>query len=213
MGSVPHLYTTGDNDPEIEPRQYYRHYLYCDACGSFDLEPWTTGDTAAIAKKRARLAKAARIATLLLVVVPAWVFFGLLASLVFLLILGAGVVVALLVRGLVGGEAAATGWRFVKAALVMLLPVALAEWVARDLLPPIPMLLGGLVIVAGLLVAREVLAAKIEHLGMRCRQCGATYANGTSFFTNLDANPRKLTVSEVPRPLGVSHFLVGKSVP
>ena len=38
MGSVPHLYTTGDNDPEVEPVQEYRYYRYCDACGSFNLE-------------------------------------------------------------------------------------------------------------------------------------------------------------------------------
>jgi len=40
MGSVSVLTSTGDNDPEIYPTDYYRHYLYCDQCGSFDLKLW-----------------------------------------------------------------------------------------------------------------------------------------------------------------------------
>jgi hypothetical protein len=61
MGSVSHLYTTGDNDPEIEPQQYYRHYMYCDACGSFDLNHWDSVDSSAPASEstRKRLATAA----------------------------------------------------------------------------------------------------------------------------------------------------------
>jgi hypothetical protein len=90
MGSVPDLYTTGDNDPEIEPVQYYRHYLYCDACGSFAL-----------------------------------------------------------------------------------------DYVSN---------------------------------GLRCRDCASTYAYGTPFFTRLDANPRQLTVSDVPRPLGSSPYVRGAFV-
>ena len=61
MGSVPDIYTTGDNDPEIEPVQYYRHYLYCDACGSFELDSWIVPDNHGILEKtRQRLAMAAR---------------------------------------------------------------------------------------------------------------------------------------------------------
>ncbi len=40
MGSVKELNYTGDNDPEIYPQQYYRHYLYCDNCGSFKISSW-----------------------------------------------------------------------------------------------------------------------------------------------------------------------------
>ncbi|MCF8243830.1 MAG: hypothetical protein K9J37_02060 [Saprospiraceae bacterium] len=40
MGSVKSLTTTGDNDPELFPEEYYRHYMYCDDCGSFKIEPW-----------------------------------------------------------------------------------------------------------------------------------------------------------------------------
>lgn len=40
MGSVKDLVTTGDNDEPIFPVSYYRHYCYCDQCGSFKLEPW-----------------------------------------------------------------------------------------------------------------------------------------------------------------------------
>lgn len=37
MGCVTDITTTGDNDEPIFPESYYRHYLYCDQCGSFDL--------------------------------------------------------------------------------------------------------------------------------------------------------------------------------
>ena len=40
MGSVRILTTIGDNDPELEAVDYYRHYFYCDHCGSFKIEPW-----------------------------------------------------------------------------------------------------------------------------------------------------------------------------
>ncbi|MDJ0837433.1 MAG: hypothetical protein QNK37_13020 [Acidobacteriota bacterium] len=40
MGSVTEQTVTGDNDPEIEPMAYFRHYLYCDKCGSFRIERW-----------------------------------------------------------------------------------------------------------------------------------------------------------------------------
>ena len=150
MGSVPHLYTTGDNDPEIEPVQYYRHYLYCDDCGSFDLGTWFTPDN------HEALTRAGR-----------WL--GLAA--------------------LVAAAATVVAW-------LMLGPLAAA---------------GGIVVV-GLLVARSALASKVERAGMRCRECGATYAGGTPFFTDLDANPRNLTLEDVPRPLGVSHFERGRYV-
>ena len=52
MGSVAVLTTSGDNDPELEPVQSYRHYLYCDACGSFDLVPWEAGDRAQMERRR-----------------------------------------------------------------------------------------------------------------------------------------------------------------
>lgn len=113
MGSVRDLYTTGDNDPEIHPRSYYRHYLYCDGCGSFELEPWVQTENRA----------------------------------------------------------------------------------------------------EGLLAWRSALGSKIETLGLRCRRCQATYAYGTPFFTDLDANPLGLTVDEVPRPKGVTPFEIGADVP
>lgn len=40
MGSVKDITVTGDNDPEIYPVEYYRHYMYCDKCGSFDIKAW-----------------------------------------------------------------------------------------------------------------------------------------------------------------------------
>jgi len=56
VGSVAVLTTSGDNDPELEPVQSYRHYLYCDACGSFDLVPWEAGDRAQMERRRHWLA-------------------------------------------------------------------------------------------------------------------------------------------------------------
>ena len=40
MGCVTDLTTTGDNDEEIDPVDYYRHYMYCDKCGSFKIQQW-----------------------------------------------------------------------------------------------------------------------------------------------------------------------------
>jgi hypothetical protein len=75
MGSVRELYTTGDNDPEIEPVRYYRHYLYCDACGSFDLQPWQTPQDEARERTRHTLAMVAvfcSLLVLLLAVASLW---------------------------------------------------------------------------------------------------------------------------------------------
>lgn len=44
MGSVKELKTTGDNDPELFPEEYYRHYMYCDNCGSFNITPWMASE-------------------------------------------------------------------------------------------------------------------------------------------------------------------------
>jgi len=156
MGSVPDLTTTGDNDPEIFPVRYYRHYLYCDACGSFDLGPWMTpGNWESIEKTRRRLGTAA---------------------------------------------------------LISLPMVAVGAWSASEFYPPLLVLLAGLIVIIGLLVVRVVLGSRIESAGMRCRQCDSTYRNGSPFFTDLDANPRSLTVADVPRPLGSSPYTRGESV-
>ena len=157
MGTVTDLYTTGDNDPEIEPICYYRHYVYCDACGSFQLEPLMSDNQEEVERKRRRL-------LILVLSVPP-----------------VGLALGLLVVGTLSS-------------------------LAR------PMLFLALLLVVVLLVARAVLASKIEVLGLKCRRCSATYRHGTPFFTDLLANPRNLTVSEVPRPLGSSLFWRGASV-
>lgn len=48
MGCVTEQAVTGDNDPEVDQVRYYRHYLYCDACGSFDLKARLTPNHAII---------------------------------------------------------------------------------------------------------------------------------------------------------------------
>lgn len=40
MGCVTDIITTGDNDEPIFPVSRYRHYYYCDQCGSFELRPY-----------------------------------------------------------------------------------------------------------------------------------------------------------------------------
>lgn len=212
MGSVRDLYTTGDNDPEIEPQQYYRHYLYCDACGSFELSPWTgRRDPERIERKRHGLAVAALIASPL-VVVSLWSLLGLVLSPAALVALAAGMIIAPVLRGWVTPESAAKRWRFVKWSLLAILMLWLADELVKVFLPPWLMLAGGLLLIAGLLVARGLVGSSSEFLGLRCRRCEAAYAYGTPFFTDLDANPRHLTVSEVPRPLGSSPFQRGASV-
>lgn len=219
MGSVPELYISGDNDPEIDPVQYYRHYLYCDACSSFELVSWMKPDHhEQLEKRRQQLAKAALFATPF-VLVPGWLALGLVPSLAFLAVLATGIVLSLVFRGLLlkalGGvnDYLATRWGLLKAALPWLVVVVVAQWLATDFfLPHWVTLIAGLILVVGLLAWREFLGSRIESLGMRCRPCGATYAHGTAFFTNLDANPRGLTVADVPRPLGSSYFEVGASV-
>ena len=106
MASVSDIIITGDNDPEIFPEQYHMHYLYCDACGTFELEPWT------------------------------------------------------------GDDSATKGLRKV-----------------------------------GQAVVHAVTGGHAHHHGLRCTHCPATYAHGTTFFIELDSNPRGYTMSDVPRPL------------
>ena len=107
--------------------------------------------------------------------------------------------------------------RLGKAALffALLVLVAVAQWLASGFYVPRPALLvGGLVLALGLLVlGSKILASEAgSTFGLRCTRCDATYANNSPFFTDLEANPRHLTVSDVPRPLGSSTFLRGKSV-
>lgn len=231
MGSVPDLYTSGDNDPEIEPVRYYRHYLYCDACGSFALDAWMAPENhERLERTRRRLAQAALL-SLAVVLASAWLVLGLLPSPAFLVALVAGIALALLAWPIVwravwgwpavtaplaaswrAAEPVAGRWRFFKATLLWLLVVSTVEWFANQLFPASLVLVTSLIVVVGLLVVRGVLGSKIEYVGLRCRQCAATYAHGTPFFTNLDANPRNLAPADVPRPLGSSHFLRGKSV-
>lgn len=221
MGSVRDLYTTGDNDPELYPTQYYRHYLYCDACGSFELGSWMAPDNhEALERTRQRLATAS-VYSLPLVLVSGWLALGLVLPLSFWVSMAAGIALALILWGLIWkalwgrDQPIAARWRFFKKVLLWLLIVVVLEWLA-DLatihVSPWLLLLAGILVIVGLLIAREVLGSKIELVGLRCGQCGATYAHGAPFFTDLDANPRNLTVADVPRPLGVSPFLRGDSV-
>lgn len=212
MGSIAVLTTSGDNDPELEPVQSYRHYLYCDACGSFDLEPWKTGERPENDAKRRGLALVALWLTPLLLV-PAWNATGIALSLPLLLFFAVAMVLVLLLFAWLWGTnaPAASRWRFVRRAIPWLAALLVAESLSA-LLPRWQMAAAGAILIALALGTRAVLAGRIEWLGMRCRACGATYGNGTAFFQDLDANPRGLTVSDVPRPLGRSPYRQGRVV-
>jgi hypothetical protein len=215
MGSVKDLYTTGDNDPEITPVRYFRHYFYCDACGSFQLAPWMGPENHAdLEQSRKKLARAAWLGVPLLLV-SGWQALGLIPSAVWLPILAAGVTLAVLAWVYfleLADPRVRAGLRFIKRVLVWLPAVALIQWLGSEVLPPWLVLVAVGLGIAGLVTWREVLGSKIEYLGLRCAECGAAYAHGTAFFTDLEANPRGLTVAEVPRPLGSSAFHRGASV-
>lgn len=87
MGSVPDLVTTGDNDPEIYPVQYYRHYLYCDECGSFELDPWVEPENhRQIEKIQKRLNQVAIVSLIAAIVSTILAFLGMPILLLFSLI-------------------------------------------------------------------------------------------------------------------------------
>lgn len=211
MGSVSYLYTTGDNDPEIEPVQYYRHYMYCDACGSFEVEPWADREPEVVENIRHNYAVVAFLVSPL-VVVGLWASLGFVLSPITLVALAAGMVIAPVLRGWVSSESAATRWRFVKWSLVAIPLLWVAEELVDGGMAPWLMLVGGGLLLVALLVARALVEMNVQYRGVRCRSCNATYANGTPFFTDLKANPRQLTVADVPRPLGSSYFIRGASV-
>lgn len=212
MGSVRDLYTTGDNDPEIEPQQYYRHYLYCDSCGSFDLHPSTEpGELARTENKRHRLAMAAFVAAPF-ALVGLWSLLGFVLSPAALVATIAAMVIAPVLRGWATPEQATQRWRLVRWSLLAVGMLLLADALVVDLVPAWLMFVGGLLLVLVLLTVRLMTEPEIGRQGLVCRGCNAAYAYGTPFFSNLDANPRNLTVAEVPRPLGSSQFLRGASV-
>lgn len=216
MGCVPDLYTTGDNDPELESVQYYRHYLYCDACGSFELDPWITpDDSGRLETTRRRLANVA-LFLIPVAVVSGWEALGFFVSPTFLLVFALAIVISpplRIIPELFRAERDSWRLRFAKGTLLLLPLVAITELLASDLIPSAwLLLLVTLIVITGLLISRAVIGSKIQYVGMRCRQCAATYVYGTPFFTDLDANPRKLTMDVVPRPLGSSPFQRGASV-
>ena len=212
MGNVAVLTTSGDNDPEIEPVQYYRHYYYCDACGSFDLEHWESPGRPEIERQQRRLASVAVWATPLLAV-PAWEATGIAFHLSFLVFFATGIALALVLFGWLWGVTERIPARrrlFVRG--IQWFAVFLgAEWLC-GLVPCRGMAATGAVVIVAALAWRAALPSRIELLGLRCRGCGATYRHQTAFFRDLDANPRGLTASDVPRPLGRSPFLRGKTV-
>ncbi len=211
MGNVAVLTTSGDNDRELEPVQSYRHYLYCDSCASFDLEPWETADGSEVDRKRRRPALLGLWATPLLLV-PAWEAMGVAFHLSFLVYFAIAMAFALVLFAWFWGTNGpiAARWRFVVRALPWFAAFLVAEWLC-GLLPRWKVATAGVVVIAVALVWRAVLP-RVEVLGLRCRECGTTYAHHTAFFQDLDANPHGLTASDVPRPQGRSPYLVGRTV-
>jgi hypothetical protein len=215
MGTVSDLYTTGDNDPEIEPVQYTRHYPYCDACGSFELEPWKGPDGhEKIEATRERLRRAA-VLTVPLLFAAGWLTFNLFPTPALALFLTLAVVYGVLVRRdyyRLEEPGVRHAWRLLGRAFLWLPVVGLVQWIATRLLPAWVVLVALSVVFVGLWVTRAGLGAKIVYRGLRCRRCQATYAAGSPFFTDMAANPRGLTVADVPRPLGSSLTWRGASV-
>lgn len=215
MGSVPILTPSGDNDPQIEPVQTFRHYHYCDACGSFDLESWESVARAPLERSRARLAALALYATPL-VLVPAWHATGAVLPLSLVALVLMGIAVQQVLKSLPFEPLRTSGWlrtcwRFALGAGLWFLLLALAEGLSWLLTPGAVALVGGLV-VAGALTRRAALAARWRILGVRCRQCAATYAHGAPFFADLDANPRGFAPADIPRPLHRVLYSLGRSV-
>jgi hypothetical protein len=217
VGSVPILRTSGDNDPELEPVQSLRHYLYCDACGSFDLDPWEAVEPAPLERHRTRLMAVARY-SLPFVVVPAWHAAwhaaGWAPTLSVLLFVAMGIAFMQVLRSLPlktlrKSEEFRAQRHFLLGASRWLVLLMLAEGLSW-LLPAGWVALGGVLVVAGALAWRAALAAHEETLGVRCRQCAATYGFRTPFFADLDANPRGLTEADVPRPLSRLEYREGR---
>jgi hypothetical protein len=202
VGSVPILTTSGDNDPELEPVQSLRHYLYCDACGSFDLDPWEAVERTPLERHRTRLMAVARYA-LPFVVVPAWHAAGWVPPLSVLLFVAMGIAFMQVLRSLPfktlrKSEGLRAQWRFVLGASRWWVLLVLAEGLSR-LLPAGWVALVGVLVVAGALAWRAALATHADTLGVRCRQCAATDGFRTPFFADLDANPRRPVVDR-PEP-------------
>jgi hypothetical protein len=212
MGSIAVLTTSGDNDPEIEPVQSYRHYLYCDGCGSFELGPWETADRAEIERRRRRFGRLAVWATPL-VAVPAWEATGIGIDLSLVAYLAIGISLALVLFAWLWGapERIPGRRRLVRQGIPWFVAFAVTEWLCGFLTCWV-LAAAGAVVIGGALVWRAALSSRIESLGLRCRGCGATYGYQTAFFRDLEANPRGLTASDVPRPLGRTPFLKGKTI-
>jgi len=72
MGSVKTVHTTGDNDPEIFPKDYHAYYLYCDKCGSFEIKQWIEPpnhmELIRLEKRLGQLATVSLVATLISIV-------------------------------------------------------------------------------------------------------------------------------------------------
>ncbi len=212
MGSIAVLTTTGDNDPEIEPVQLYRHYFYCDACGSFDLEPWERPGSDETRRRQHRLANVAVWATPWLLV-PVWKAGGIGLDLSLLTFLALGLEFALVLFAWIWGtpERLADRRRSAAWSLRWFASVLGAEWLCGFWTGWMVAATGALAIAAAL-AWRAALASWLVSLGLRCRGCGATYGHQTAFFRDLESNPRGLTVSDVPRPLGRSPYLRGRTV-
>jgi hypothetical protein len=215
VGSVPILITSGDNDPELEPVQSFRHYLYCDACGSFDLAAWETVERSPIERRRARLGALA-LYVCPFVFVPALHAAGVVFPVAVLALLAMGIALqqalkALPFRSLRTSSELGAFWRFALGAAGWAVLLALAEGVS-GLLPAAWVAMVGSLVVVGALVGRAALAARVKTLGLRCRQCAATYPFGSPFFSDLDANPRSFGEADLPRPLWRLEHLQGRFV-
>lgn len=85
MGSVKVLTTTGDNDPEIFPVDYYRYYMYCDNCGSFQLRSWIESDfDSPIARRQQWINKISKISLISAIASAVFGIICLISNLIFM---------------------------------------------------------------------------------------------------------------------------------
>ena len=70
-------------------------------------------------------------------------------------------------------------------------------------------LIPALIVLAGAWIGAALLERRIVTRGARCRDCGATYAYDSGFFSDYERNPRSYTAADIPPPAGQGIRITG----